>query len=573
MNATNMNCAECRDNLVACLEELLDNEQSRQCQAHLESCGACRAEYAAFGRLQERLTARGRVAAEVALVEPVMRVVRQQQTKPERTTLMSILLKNRWGFGLGAAASAAAIFLVIALSAPNAQAKAADVLAKGARAVAKLSTIHLRGQLRTLPADNFSYIDANSAFYPIELWKQFPPEPKWRIEKPGRVIVMDGLQTVMYIKPAKEAVKLPQPTSIAFDTDWLHQIANLSDTINNELRLAEAQGWKLDLAEETAPDGKAKSIVTVHAKCGLPENDYARNKFFHDADTRRVYRFDAQSERLEAVQIYLVRSAGEVQVFDLSQIDYDQPIDASVWHLDLPADVSWYKEPTKLPDNEKYSSMTAEEAARAFFGACAKEDWTEAGKFMSPVNDGLKEYLGGLEIVSLGQAFTSQRYPGRFVPYEIKLRAQEINLQLSNSNPAKRYVITGVYDSKLKLKQALTWTNAPELLPGNDTYAKMSPTEVARSYFAAQLKRDWTEMKKYAPDYDVDNDKRQLDAAEKLGVDVRKVMPVTEAGEAFWSAEQSAYFVKCRMVAPIKKHNLAVRKDNPAGRWQVDGGI
>ena len=205
--------------------------------------------------------------------------------------------------------------------------------------------------MRTLPADNFSYIDANSAFYPIELWKQFQPELKWRVEKPGRVIVMDGLQTVMYIKPAKEAVKLPQPTPSAFDTDWLHRIANLSNTINNELRRAQAQGWKLDLAEETAADGRLKSIVTVHAKCGLPDDDYARNKFFHDADTRRVYRFDAQSERLEAVQIYLVRGTSDVQIFDLSQIDYDQPIDPSVWQLDLPADVSWYKEPQKLPDN------------------------------------------------------------------------------------------------------------------------------------------------------------------------------------------------------------------------------
>ena len=110
MNATNMNCAECRDNLVACLEGLLEAEQARQCQAHLESCAACRAEYAAISRLQERLAARGRVAAEVSLVEPVMRAVRQKQIEPERTTLMSLILKNRWGFGLGAAASAAAIF-------------------------------------------------------------------------------------------------------------------------------------------------------------------------------------------------------------------------------------------------------------------------------------------------------------------------------------------------------------------------------------------------------------------------------------------------------------------------------
>ena len=94
MNETVMNCVECRDNLVACLEGLLEAEQARQCQAHLESCAACRAEYAAISRLQERLAARGRVAAEVALVEPVMRAVRRKQIEPERTTLMSLILKN-----------------------------------------------------------------------------------------------------------------------------------------------------------------------------------------------------------------------------------------------------------------------------------------------------------------------------------------------------------------------------------------------------------------------------------------------------------------------------------------------
>jgi hypothetical protein len=442
-----MNCAECRDNLVACLEGLLEAEPSRQCQAHLESCAACRAEYSATIRLQERLTASGRVAAEVSLVEPVMRVVCQKQTEPERTTIMSLLFKSRWGFGLGAAASAAAVLVIIALATPRAQAKAAEVMARGARAIAKITSIHLRGQLRTLPADNFGHIDADNAFYPIELWKQFEPEMKWRVEKPGRVAVMDGKQTVLYIKARKVAGKFPQPSSSAFDTDWLQRIANLSNTISNELRHAQAQGWKLGLAEETGADGRIKSIVSVMAKCGLPDDDYGKNKFFENADTRRVYRFDAQTERLEAVQIYLTRSKGEVQIFELSQIDYDQPIDPNVWQLDLPADVSWHQEPQKLPDNAKYTSMTAEEAARAFFEACAREDWNEVGKFISPLTDGLKEYLGGLEIVRLGQAFTSQSYGGRFVPYEIKLRSQtptkKHNLAVRNDNPAGRWQVDG----------------------------------------------------------------------------------------------------------------------------------
>jgi hypothetical protein len=441
-----MNCAECRENLVACLEGLLEPEQTRQCQAHLETCAACRAEYGAINRLQERLTARGRVAAEVSLVEPVMRAVHKKQIEPERITLMSLLLKNRWGFGLGAAASAAAVILIIALAAPNAQAKAAEVMAKGARAIAKLTSIHLRGQLRTLPADNFGYIDANNAFYPIELWKQVEPELKWRVEKPGRVAVMDGQQTVLYIKPGKVGFKVPRPSPSAFDTDWLQRIANLSNTLSNELRHAQAQGWKLGLTEETAADGRLKSIVSVMAKSGLPDDDYGKNKFFENADTRRVYRFDAQTERLETVQIYLTRGSGEVQIFELSQIDYDQPIDPRVWLLELPADVSWAQEPQTLPDNERYASMTAEGAARAFFEACTKEDWTEAGRFMSPVNQRLKDYLGGVEIVSLGNAFTSKAYPGRFVPYEIKLKngaVRKHNLAVRKDNPAGRWQVDG----------------------------------------------------------------------------------------------------------------------------------
>ena len=128
---------------------------------------------------------------------------------------MSLLFKSRWGFGLGAAATAAAVILITTVSAPKVQAKAADVMARGAQAVAKLTSIHLRGQLRTLPADNFEYIDAERDFYPIELWKQLKPELKWRVEKPGRIAVMDGQQTVLYIKPGKVAAKFPRPSPSA----------------------------------------------------------------------------------------------------------------------------------------------------------------------------------------------------------------------------------------------------------------------------------------------------------------------------------------------------------------------
>jgi hypothetical protein len=567
-----VNCAEFRDNLAAVAEGLPDGGAKSQCLEHLESCAACRAEYAAVTSLQERLAARGQAAAGVRIVQSVMRRVRQEQFKPERETIMSTILKHRWGFGLSAVAGVAAILLVLLWTSPKAQARAAEVMIQGAQAVAKLSSIHLRGQLRTLPADNFSYINADCEFCTIELWKQFAPELKWRAEKPGRVAVMDGQSTVLYIKVAHSGAKFPGPSSSAYDTEWLHRIAFLGNTISNELRNAQAKGWKLDTAEETAADGRVKSVVTIHAKSGIPENDYLKNSFFDNADTRRVYRFDAGTKLLEAVQYYLVLPSGEKLIFDLNQIEYNQPIDATVWELAIPADMSWSQEPQKLPDNEKYASMTAEQAARAFLEACSRKDWDEAGKFLSPITEQTKEYLGGLEIVSLGESFTSKSYGGRFVPYEIKLPSQESNARVSNTNRAKRCVLTGVYDSKLQLQEDFKWTGEPEILTNNDVYARLSPTEAVQAYFDAQSKFDWVEMRKFTSEFDVAETRSQTEMAAKAGLDTKQLMPGLEVGEAVWAPEQSVWFVKCR-VSQTKKWNLAVRKDNPAGRWQVDGGF
>jgi outer membrane lipoprotein-sorting protein len=444
-----MNCAECRDNMVACAEGLLNRDESLQCQAHLKSCVNCRSEYNAITGLQQRLIARGEIAANVAMVAPVMQRVRAVQTKAERETIMSILLR-RWRIGLSAIAGATAIIVaVLVISSPKAQATATQIMTNGAKAMAKLGSVHLRGKLRTLPQDNFSFVSAECQFHSIELWKQWQPELKWRIEKPGRVVVMDGQSTVLYIKTANSGMKVPQPTPSAFDTEWLHKIAKLSDTITNELNNAIAKGWKLSLKEERGVDGRGKAIVTVEAKAGLPENDYLKNKFFDASDTRRVYRFDTETELLEGVQIYLTSKTGEVLMFELEQIEYNQPIPATVFQLELPANVNWYQTEMKpLPDNEKYAALTAEQAARAYFEALARKDWTEAEKFRrDSVTEQVKQMVDGLEVVSIGTSFTSQAYDpsGRFVPYELKLKGRvlKLNVGLKKDQKTGRWFVDG----------------------------------------------------------------------------------------------------------------------------------
>ncbi len=89
--------------------------------------------------------------------------------------------------------------------------------------------------------------------------------------------------------------------------------------------------------------------------------------------------------------------------------------------------------------------MTPKEVAEALFTACAEENWDEFQKYW-PDSGQMKDYLGGLEIISIGEPFQKGAYPGWFVPYEIKLKNGHVkkhNLAIRNDNAAKRYMFDG----------------------------------------------------------------------------------------------------------------------------------
>ena len=120
--------------------------------------------------------------------------------------------------------------------------------------------------------------------------------------------------------------------------------------------------------------GEKQLVVTAEAKANLSDSDWCKNKFFQAADTHRVYRFDAKTQRLAGFEAYLHRPGGDVLIWATERIDYDQPVDSKVFTVELPKNAAMWKEIERLPDNEKYEKMRPKEAARAFFEACEKED-------------------------------------------------------------------------------------------------------------------------------------------------------------------------------------------------------
>ena len=347
----------------------------------------------------------------------------------------------------GAIAAAVAAMLIIGLwsGQPTSRLVAAEVLAGAATATSNLKSVHMTFMIRTLPRDNFSLIGPKYDFCKVEVWKEFNETGMWRVEKPGRVAVMDGNSTIMLTKPNRG--NKVRPSKGAFDTRFLTRLADVHKLTFSALQTAVSTGANIQLLHDKEDDGTNVVVLSIETKTEEGQDSYLRNKFLDYSDNKRVYRFDAKTKKLLDFKIFVQTEKEDVLVLETTQIEYDQEFDPDVFELKLPENMIWYTPPQPLPDNEKYEKMSPKETARAFFQACAVENWAEASKYWDRISDKrIKNYMGGLVIIELGDPFKAGRYPGWFVPYEIKLtsgRIRKHNLAVRNDNPAKRFVVDG----------------------------------------------------------------------------------------------------------------------------------
>lgn len=101
----------------------------------------------------------------------------------------------------------------------------------------------------------------------------------------------------------------------------------------------------------------------------------------------------------------------------------------------------------------------------------------------------------------------------------------------------------------------------------NARYAALPADEAARGFFEACGRGDWAEVEKFWPGV-VPLDDRMKEALD--GVEV------VSLGKPFNRPGFAATFVPYEIRfknGETKKFNLAVRRDNPAGRWMFDGGL
>ncbi len=288
-------------------------------------------------------------------------------------------------------------------------------------------------------------------FVRVEIWKMFGDPPKWRVEKPRRVAVMDGEYTLLMIHSwaGPIAFKASPRSGVV---GWLTPLLDVHALLAHEQELAREQDSKLTLRETKDAAGRSKTVLTIEAKAqgDYSESDYLRNLLVAESDNTRVYTFDAATRRLEGMQVYVNTDSGQVLVFEATAIEYDMPVDPSLFALNVPEDATWYVPPYEMADVPDNSTMTPREAAEAIFTAMSDEDWDTLRGFAGSMFDSpdVRKFFGGLRIISIGRPFRSGMYPGWFVPYEIQFKSGGVkkhNLAIRNDNPKQQWVLDGGY--------------------------------------------------------------------------------------------------------------------------------
>lgn len=395
------------------------------------------------------LTPSVKIKAGTTLKENIMKQIQETSeahgNKPDR---IFPILNPSWKKLASIAAVLIITLAIVPIFGPrlfNTNAKAMSLLNTSIEAILNIKTMFISFQVRSVPGDNLDMIDTNSDFIDYKLWKQFTPTEKWRIEKPGMAVAMDGQKQYRFME--KTGVGFVGSIESGF-VDWMKILLDPEKILQQEKAFADKYKAKYDISETGN-----ETILTIKAKAlGDFKNAFSLNHSIPESDNRRVYSFDKQNGRLKLLEVYIVEDKREVLVLKINKIVYDETIAAENFSIDLPENTKWV-ELKDLQPKAGNSASTAEEAAKMWWNALSENDWATAYKldpsFEHSSNlEEMKLEYGGLHINSIGSSFKSGRYAGVYVPYEVKLKSGEVqkyNLALRNDNPQKAWIIDGGY--------------------------------------------------------------------------------------------------------------------------------
>lgn len=338
--------------------------------------------------------------------------------------------------GIGLSAAAAVIILMFIPTGMSAK----EIISQVIEAMYDAENIEMYVDVRTLPVENFRYIDIDEDFvtHHIDIANS-DSLSRWRIDKGERVAMSNGNDIYMWIPSVKLGWHIGDPDN----GNILGYMANLF-TPKKILETELENCINNSSTEYKVTKSGSDIILVVHAAPqGDFENPYLLNSSIAESENIRSYVIDAETKRLKSATVSIISGNQEITVLKITSVNYGHP-NNDICRL---ADGVKFIETEHQPLGLK--GLSAEEAASSVLNAF--ENWNESildKVIVREVSDAAyREQFSGSRLISIGRSFTSGSGNSIFVPYTLKLRDGQLlrhNLALQKTDAGGWIVVGGL---------------------------------------------------------------------------------------------------------------------------------
>lgn len=305
-------------------------------------------------------------------------------------------------------------------------------------------TVHF--EARTLPSDNFSYINPASKF--VEHKMNVCSNGTWSLDKGGRTAVFDG-QNVWSCLPEKGF-------GWKFDASAQNGVLESYSVLLNIEELMHS----LESFASKHPDTELRKgeneyvymLVLIMPAQGDYTNDYAKYSSILDNKTRQMYVFNKADGRLMKMKIDAYIHGIPRTIIKLDSIEYDAAIAES--DLEVPENIEWIdmtaEGKASLSDSlpwDEFTNISAEAAVEKMFMALNTGDMAQLRVILSTSSiPKILEKYRGCSLISTGSSFKSGTYNGVFVPCKVRMpdgKTRKYTIALNKDAKFNSWVMDG----------------------------------------------------------------------------------------------------------------------------------
>jgi outer membrane lipoprotein-sorting protein len=443
-----MDCNKCKLEMVNLFDKDVDQTTLAGMMEHIMQCPDCSNEYNKTLELLSMLKPKSLPTAPFLLKQNIINQLKMEEIEMKNETSKVIKLSSKVKKMISIAAILAIVMMIVPFFNKsdgfiNSTAKAANSLIESSiKATELIKSMVIKLKVRTIANDNFDMVGTEYDMVDHTISKSFEKPEKWRVDKGERIVVFDGQNQYLWIPNAKYAIKAGKNAGFV---EWFKILLDPETILKREQAGTRGKESKFTMEEM---NGELRMSITSNA-LGNFINDYLKNKSIDGSDNRREYVFDSQTKLMKSLKIYILDGTKETLIVETEKIDYNTPIDESLFTINLPEGVEW-KELTVDIKSETFSNITSKRAGELIINAMAKNEWNSIKDPFQQYNGVmmlmLKKSYGGLEVIKIGETFKSGLYRGEFVPCEVKLHdgtIQKFNLALRNDNKNKVWLVDG----------------------------------------------------------------------------------------------------------------------------------